>query len=244
VPVPSRRAEDLYASWWQLVSALGAVPRVLVWDGEGAVGRWRTAQRADRRMPGLPGHVGCQGAHLPAGRPGGQGGLVERLHHYLERSFLPGRNFSSPADFNTQLHTFGPSQHPSPPRAGMPTGRSNRRRPGSDDRAGSPACTAKCPPESPTAARAASAPPGSWPAEPLTPPPVSRLRATCRRRSSTSCAGPSPPNRRGSSPRVALPPTKLQSAASASKVRRFSASSSPAWYRCSNRYQAPPQVVS
>jgi transposase len=28
-------------------------------------------------------------------------GLVERLHDYLERSFLPGRTFSSPADFNT-----------------------------------------------------------------------------------------------------------------------------------------------
>jgi hypothetical protein len=244
VPVPSRRAEDLYASWWQLVSALGAVPRVLVWDGEGAVGRWRA--RHSELTAGCQAFLGTLAAKVLTCRPADPEarGLVERLHHYLERSFLPGRNFSSPADFNTQLHTFGPSQHPSPPRAGMPTGRSNRRRPGSDDRAGSPACTAKCPPESPTAARAASAPPGSWPAEPLTPPPVSRLRATCPRRSSTSCAGPSPPNRRGSSPRVALPPTKLQSAASASKVRRFSASSSPVWYRCSNRYQAPPQVVS
>jgi transposase len=30
-------------------------------------------------------------------------GLIERAHDYLERSFLPGRTFSSPADFNTQL---------------------------------------------------------------------------------------------------------------------------------------------
>ena len=30
-------------------------------------------------------------------------GLVERFHDYLERSFLPGRTFASPADFNTQL---------------------------------------------------------------------------------------------------------------------------------------------
>ena len=30
-------------------------------------------------------------------------GLVERLHDYLERSFLPGRTFTGPADFNTQL---------------------------------------------------------------------------------------------------------------------------------------------
>jgi hypothetical protein len=30
-------------------------------------------------------------------------GLVERAHDYLERSFLPGRVFNSPDDFNTQL---------------------------------------------------------------------------------------------------------------------------------------------
>jgi len=31
---------------------------------------------------------------------------VERLHDYLERSFLPGRRFASPADFNDQLCGF------------------------------------------------------------------------------------------------------------------------------------------
>ncbi len=30
--LPSRRAEDLFAGWWQLISALGAVPRAL-WSG-------------------------------------------------------------------------------------------------------------------------------------------------------------------------------------------------------------------
>jgi transposase len=30
-------------------------------------------------------------------------GLLERAHDYLERSFLPGRTFTSPADFNAQL---------------------------------------------------------------------------------------------------------------------------------------------
>jgi len=49
VLVPSRGAPDLYAGWWGLISALGAVPRVLVWDGEVAVGRWR------RRQPELTG---------------------------------------------------------------------------------------------------------------------------------------------------------------------------------------------
>ena len=33
-------------------------------------------------------------------------GLIERAHDYLERSFLPGRAFTSPADFNAQLAGF------------------------------------------------------------------------------------------------------------------------------------------
>ena len=37
--IPSRTAADLFAGWWQLISGLGAVPRVLVWDGEGAIGQ-------------------------------------------------------------------------------------------------------------------------------------------------------------------------------------------------------------
>jgi transposase len=41
VLIPTRKAEDLFAGWWQLISSLGAVPRTLVWDGEGAIGRWR-----------------------------------------------------------------------------------------------------------------------------------------------------------------------------------------------------------
>src|SRR5262245_9052398 len=42
--IPSRKAEDLFAGWWQHLSGLGSVPRVLVWDGEGAVGRWRAGR--------------------------------------------------------------------------------------------------------------------------------------------------------------------------------------------------------
>jgi len=39
--LPTRSVADLYAGWWRLINQLGAVPKVLVWDGEGAVGRWR-----------------------------------------------------------------------------------------------------------------------------------------------------------------------------------------------------------
>jgi hypothetical protein len=33
-------------------------------------------------------------------------GLIERAHDYLERSFLPGRSFTSPADYGTQLQDW------------------------------------------------------------------------------------------------------------------------------------------
>jgi hypothetical protein len=36
VLIPKRGVEDLLAGWWQLIVALGGVPRLLVWDGEDA----------------------------------------------------------------------------------------------------------------------------------------------------------------------------------------------------------------
>ena len=44
VLIPSRSSPDLFAGWWQLIENLQAVPRVLVWDGEGAIGRWRAGK--------------------------------------------------------------------------------------------------------------------------------------------------------------------------------------------------------
>jgi transposase len=106
VLVPSRQAEDLFAGWWQLIGALGAVPRVLVWDGEGAVGRWRAGK------PELTGDCqafrGTLGARVIICRPADPEvkGLVERFHDYLERSFLPGRQFAGPADFNARMQQW------------------------------------------------------------------------------------------------------------------------------------------
>ena len=101
--IPSRHAEDLFAGWWRLIAALGAVPRVLVWDGEGAIGRWRAGK------PELTGECqafrGTLAAKVIICKPADPEakGLVERFHDYLERSFLPGREFAGPADFNAQL---------------------------------------------------------------------------------------------------------------------------------------------
>jgi transposase len=101
--IPTRSAEDLYAGWWQHISALGAVPRVLVWDGEGAVGRWR-ARRPEltAACQAFRGTLGTKVLICKPGDPEAKG-LVERFHDYLERAFLPGRVFTSPADFNAQL---------------------------------------------------------------------------------------------------------------------------------------------
>lgn len=101
--LPSRHAEDLFAGWWRLIEALGAVPRVLVWDGEGAIGRRRGGRTE------LTGQCqafrGTLGAKVLVCRPADPEakGIIERAHDYLERSFLPGRSFAGPAEFNTQL---------------------------------------------------------------------------------------------------------------------------------------------
>jgi transposase len=104
--IPSRTAEDLFAGWWRLIARLGAVPRTLVWDGEGAVGKYR------RGAPALTAETqafrGVLGAKVVICKPADPEakGLLERVHGYLETSFLPGRSFTGPADFNTQLGEF------------------------------------------------------------------------------------------------------------------------------------------
>jgi transposase len=104
--IPTRHAADLFAGWWQLICQLGAVPRVLVWDGEGAIGRWRAGR------PELTAECqafrGTLGAGVVVCRPADPEakGLIERAHDYLERSFLPGRAFTGPADFNAQLQQW------------------------------------------------------------------------------------------------------------------------------------------
>jgi transposase len=101
--IPSRAAEDLFCGWWQLIAQLGAVPRVLVWDGEGAVGqRRRRITVLTEATHGFRGVLGVKVVICNPADPEAKG-LVERANGYLETSFLPGRSFSSPADFNAQL---------------------------------------------------------------------------------------------------------------------------------------------
>jgi transposase len=104
--VPTRRAEDLYTGWWRLLQQLGVVPRVLVWDGEAAVGRWRPRQpQLTTACQAFRGVLGVKVLICKPGDPEAKG-IIERLHDYLERSFLPGRSFTGPADFNAQLQAW------------------------------------------------------------------------------------------------------------------------------------------
>ena len=74
--------------------------------GRGGRGRPLAAPTAiDRSLPGVSGCAGHQGGDLQPGDPEAKG-IIERLHDYLERSFLPGRSFTGPADFNTQLQAW------------------------------------------------------------------------------------------------------------------------------------------
>jgi transposase len=104
--IPTRTAADLFAGWWQLISGLGAVPRVLVWDGEGAIGRWRGGRvELTAECQGFRGTLATKVIVCKPADPEAKG-LVERAHDYLERSFLPGRSFTGPDDFNAQLQQW------------------------------------------------------------------------------------------------------------------------------------------
>ena len=101
--IPTRHAQDLIAGHWDLLAALGAVPRKLVWDNEGAVGRWVSGKpRIAEEFAAFRGVLGI-GIVLLRPRDPESKGLVERANGYLETSFLPGRSFASPEDFNGQL---------------------------------------------------------------------------------------------------------------------------------------------
>jgi transposase len=54
---------------------------------------------------GFRGVLGAKVLICKPADPEAKGG-IERLHDYLERSFLPGRTFTSPTDFNTQLQSW------------------------------------------------------------------------------------------------------------------------------------------
>jgi transposase len=101
--IPSRQSPDLLAGHWVVISDLGRVPRTLVWDNESAVGQWRGGKPVlTEAMNAFRGTLGIKIIQCRPADPEAKG-LVERANGYLETSFLPGRCFTSPTDFNAQL---------------------------------------------------------------------------------------------------------------------------------------------
>lgn len=101
--LPSRQAPDLISGHWKLLQGWRAVPRALVWDNEAAIGSWRAGKpKLTDEFEAFRGLLGIQVIQCRPRDPEAKG-IVERANQYLETSFLPGRTFISPADFNMQL---------------------------------------------------------------------------------------------------------------------------------------------
>ncbi|MEU4550757.1 IS21 family transposase [Micromonospora violae] len=103
VMIPSRQSPDLLAGHWTLISGWDRTPKALVWDNESAVGQWRAGRpQLTEAMNAFRGTLGIKVIQCRPADPEAKG-LVERANGYLETSFLPGRRFGSPQDFNAQL---------------------------------------------------------------------------------------------------------------------------------------------
>lgn len=97
--IPTRTTADLLLGMWLLLEQLGAVPRRLIWDNETGIGRGK------RHAEGVAAFTGTLATTLVRLRPNDpeSKGVVERRNGYFETSFMPGREFETPADFNTQF---------------------------------------------------------------------------------------------------------------------------------------------
>jgi hypothetical protein len=97
--LPTRKTEDLLLGSWELIQQLGRVPRRLIWDNEAGIGR------GGRLAAGVSAFTGTLATRIVQLRPHDpeSKGLVERRNGYFETSFMPGRSFTSPADFNAQF---------------------------------------------------------------------------------------------------------------------------------------------
>ncbi len=97
--IPTRHTADLLLGMWMLLQVLGRVPRRLIWDNESGIGRGK------RHAEGVGAFAGTLATTLQRLKPHDpeSKGLVERRNGYFETSFMPGRDFASPGDFNTQF---------------------------------------------------------------------------------------------------------------------------------------------
>jgi transposase len=97
--IPTRHTSDLLLGMWELLQQLGRVPRRLIWDNESGIGRGK------RHAEGVGAFIGTLATTLQRLKPYDpeSKGIVERRNGFFETSFMPGRDFCSAADFNTQF---------------------------------------------------------------------------------------------------------------------------------------------
>lgn len=97
--IPSRQGGDILSGMWTSISQVGRVTKTLLWDRESAIGGTGKVTTAAVAFAGT---LATQIKLAPPRDPEYKG-MVERHNGYLETSFLPGRRFASPDDFNDQL---------------------------------------------------------------------------------------------------------------------------------------------
>jgi hypothetical protein len=100
--IPTRKTQDLLLGSWELIGELGRVPRRLIWDNEPGIGR---GQRRAEGVASFMGTLATRLVLLPPRDPESKG-LVERRNGWFETSFMPGRSFASPVDFNGQFRDW------------------------------------------------------------------------------------------------------------------------------------------
>jgi Helix-turn-helix domain of resolvase len=97
--IPTRKTQDLLLGSWELIGQLGRVPRRLIWDNETGIGQ---RGRLAAGVAAFTGTLATRIVQLPPNDPESKG-IVERRNGFFETSFMPGRSFASPADFNDQF---------------------------------------------------------------------------------------------------------------------------------------------
>ena len=101
--IPSREAHDVLGGHLEVLRQFRAVPRMAVWDQEGAIGQWHGPRMVfTEAFESFKGTLGM-GARLCLRADPETKGIIERNNGYLETSFLPGRGFEDLSDFNRQL---------------------------------------------------------------------------------------------------------------------------------------------
>jgi transposase len=96
----SKEAPDVLWGMGRCLVCLGALPRKVVWDREGAIHRGG-GQPTDA-FAALCGELGLGWVILDRGDCQAKG-MLERLHDFIERSFEPARAFANPLDYQHQL---------------------------------------------------------------------------------------------------------------------------------------------